>query len=246
MAKNYYEVLGIKQDASISTIRRAYRRQARTLHPDSNPDADPRLIQELNEAYETLKNTKRRSLYDSTLNFRSTMHQQQALRVNVDIDLKNAILGGSVTVEIPGMTGTRVDMSSGLPTLVPDESEDHSIVEFEFPAGVQSGAELTLDYADGDYDQIIAVIHVRDDSRYGYRDGELWYELALPLTDFLLGAEHMIPVFEEQAALTIEPGDDPQCTSTVKAQGIEVIVQYQLLPVKLSKTKIKAVREQLA
>lgn len=245
MAKNYYEVLGIKQDASISTIRRAYRRQARELHPDTNPNTDPLLIQELNEAYETLKNAKKRSMYDSTLNLRSTIHRQQALRVNVDIDLKNAVLGGTVTVRIPGSTGTRVDMSSGLPKFITDESDDHSIVDFEFPAGIQSGAELTLDYSGGDYDQIIAVIHVRSDDRYGYRDGKLWYKMALPITDFLVGAEHSIPVFEEQASLTIKPGDDPRATPTVTSQGIEVVIQYELLPVKLSKAKTEAIRKQL-
>jgi len=37
MAKNYYDVLGIKRDASDKEIRQAFRRLARKYHPDINP-----------------------------------------------------------------------------------------------------------------------------------------------------------------------------------------------------------------
>jgi len=36
---NYYEELGIRQDAALEEIRQAYKLLARLLHPDAQPDA---------------------------------------------------------------------------------------------------------------------------------------------------------------------------------------------------------------
>ena len=61
-----YIVLGVRQDATESDIKRAYRRLARRYHPDINPGdrtAEERFRQVL-EAYETLIDRERRSRYD--------------------------------------------------------------------------------------------------------------------------------------------------------------------------------------
>ncbi|HAR62452.1 MAG: molecular chaperone DnaJ [Candidatus Margulisiibacteriota bacterium] len=66
MAKtDYYEVLGIPKDASESDIKKAYRKLARQFHPDVNksPDSSHK-FKEINEAYETLADPKKRSQYD--------------------------------------------------------------------------------------------------------------------------------------------------------------------------------------
>jgi molecular chaperone DnaJ len=65
MAKDLYEVLGVDKTATDDEIKKAFRRKARTLHPDVNkaPDAEDQ-FKELNEAYDVLSDANRRGYYD--------------------------------------------------------------------------------------------------------------------------------------------------------------------------------------
>jgi molecular chaperone DnaJ len=64
--RDYYEVLGVTRDADEATIKKAFRRLARELHPDVNrhdPDAEEK-FKEAAEAYEVLSDAERRATYD--------------------------------------------------------------------------------------------------------------------------------------------------------------------------------------
>lgn len=66
MAKrDYYEILGISRNADASEIKKAYRKQAKKYHPDTNStdDAEEK-FKEIQEAYEVLGDPQKKATYD--------------------------------------------------------------------------------------------------------------------------------------------------------------------------------------
>ncbi|MER7547705.1 molecular chaperone DnaJ [Actinomadura sp.] len=65
MANDYYATLGVRRDASADEVKKAYRRLARELHPDVNPDPETQeKFKEITQAYEVLSDPKKREMYD--------------------------------------------------------------------------------------------------------------------------------------------------------------------------------------
>jgi curved DNA-binding protein len=64
--RDYYDILGLKRDATLDEIKRSYRKLARKYHPDvsKEPDAEER-FKEVGEAYEVLKDPEKRAAYDA-------------------------------------------------------------------------------------------------------------------------------------------------------------------------------------
>lgn len=65
MANDYYATLGVARDATPEEIKRAYRRLARELHPDVNPDPETQeRFKQVTAAYEVLSDPEKRQMYD--------------------------------------------------------------------------------------------------------------------------------------------------------------------------------------
>ncbi len=64
--KDHYKILGIKPSATLTEVKKAYRKLAMQYHPDKNPDNEFAQIQfiEVQEAYTVLSNPIRREKYD--------------------------------------------------------------------------------------------------------------------------------------------------------------------------------------
>lgn len=66
MAKDYYEILGIKKGANDAEIKRAFRTLARKYHPDVNKEAgSSEKFKEINEAYQVLSDPQKKQQYDT-------------------------------------------------------------------------------------------------------------------------------------------------------------------------------------
>ena len=68
--KNYYDILGVGEDASNEQIKKAFKDIAKKEHPDRG--GDEARFKEANEAYDTLKNSQKRHDYDTMRKFGGT------------------------------------------------------------------------------------------------------------------------------------------------------------------------------
>lgn len=67
LEKDFYAILGVPRDADAAAIKKAYRKLARTLHPDHNPgdSAAETRFKEVGEAYAVLSDPEQRQQYDA-------------------------------------------------------------------------------------------------------------------------------------------------------------------------------------
>lgn len=63
MGKDYYKILGVEKNASEADIKKAFRKLAHQYHPDKN-NGNAEKFKEINEAYQVLGNSTKRSQYD--------------------------------------------------------------------------------------------------------------------------------------------------------------------------------------
>ncbi len=68
--KNYYDILGVSEDASNEQIKKAFKEIAKKEHPDRG--GNEAIFKEANEAYDTLKNSQKRHDYDTMRKFGGT------------------------------------------------------------------------------------------------------------------------------------------------------------------------------
>lgn len=97
--KNYYDILGVKQNATSEEIRIAYRKLSLKFHPDKNNGDEflQEMYKNVVEANEILSNKERRQEYDKNMSFKSSSSSNNFQNSNNNYQKNDAILLQKVT-----------------------------------------------------------------------------------------------------------------------------------------------------
>jgi len=128
----HYETLEINQQATSADIKQSYRRLAKKHHPDTQ-DGCEETFKQINEAYSTLSDDKKRKQYDFTLNsknnpfdnfhnFHKHFKENLDIQRNVTVSLRDTYEGAKVFVEV----------------------YSNQIEELVVPKGLQSGTKIVF------------------------------------------------------------------------------------------------------
>jgi len=148
---NYYQILGVAENASQDEIKKAYKKLAMKNHPDRG--GDTQLFQSISQAYDTLSDSQKRQQYDAQKNGFNPFGQQHGPDVgdifgNFGFSFgpgfagfnqrrKNKDLSIRVTINFKqSFTGTQIEAKFATP------SGKKQTVVVDIPAGVQSGQTI--------------------------------------------------------------------------------------------------------
>jgi|SRR6056300_1679708 DnaJ-class molecular chaperone len=245
---DYYDVLGISRSATDSEIRKAYKAKSMKHHPDRGGDEEE--FKKVNEAYSTLKDPKKKSMYDQfgTTDQQQAGFQQQGfhfdrnmggfedifesffgqrmdpygrprqrqarnktLNINYTLTLEEAYKGKQLYLEVPLPSGKKQKL------------------DFEIPAGIESGQTVRLSGLGDDSiknappGDIMVTIRVNNDKRFKREGCDLYKTIQISVYELILGCKVEIDHFDKGFVLNIPPGTQPETTFSMQGLGMPIV-----------------------
>ena len=126
--KDYYQILGLKKDATDAEIKSAYRKLARKYHPDVNKTKEAETkFKDINEAYEVLGDKQKRQRYDSFgSNWQGGAQFDPNQFSNMGFDFSQAFGGGGGYSNFSSNMGSMGGFSDFFKTLFGDFDSQYS------------------------------------------------------------------------------------------------------------------------
>ena len=271
---DYYDILGISKSASVDEIKKAYRKQALEWHPDRHKDdkeAAEKRFKEINEAYQVLSDSQKRSQYDQfgtagpsfaqgfggqTGPFTYTWSTSGRGNpfANSDFgdpfDIFESFFGGGNPFgrqarQVPrySMTIDFMEAARGVSKEVSIEGKKRKI---KIPAGIYEGA--TIDFGD-----FRLSVNIKPDKVFERQDDDIYVNVGIPFSLAALGGEIKVPAIDEEVKIRVRVGTQSGMMLRLREQGVphlhgrgrgDVYIRLNILvPEKLNRDQKNLVEE---
>ena len=246
---DYYEILGTKKTATEEEIKNAYRKLARKLHPDLNPndkDANKK-FQQLNEANEVLSDPIKRKKYDQYGKDWQHSDQYEQARQSGRRNGRQGSADGSEGDDFSdffssmfGGGGSRSkakyrgqDYNSQLQLSLRDVYTTHQqtininekTVRITIPAGVENGQSIKLKgYGapganGGPSGDLYLTFAIANDPRFKRKGNDLYLNEDLELYTAILGGDITLETMNGKIKLKVQPETQNGTKTRLKGKG---------------------------
>ena len=245
LEKDFYQILGVSENSSAKEITKNYRKLARKLHPDANPDdqqAETK-FKEISAAYDVIGDEKKRSEYDELRrlgplgsSFNSGSNGFDSGGIPFDI---SEIFGNFFGNQPSRGSQRGLDIEATLPlsfldavngvtttlTLGNQNGKGSTSVKVKIPPGVENGQKVRVKgkgqsgpAGSGD---LFVIVQVEPHDLFGREGNNLTVVTRVAFPQLVLGSEVKVDTLEgSKVTLRIPPGRPNGRTFRVKGGGV--------------------------
>lgn len=256
MKRDFYETLGVNKSATKDEIKSAYRKQAMQWHPDKNksPEAEEK-FKEINEAYEVLSNTDKKSAYDqfghaafdpNAGNFGGHTYSQQNGPFNFTwqsqnggqgadfdfggfsnpFDIFEQFFGGGAGFNFSGQQRRQVPTYKIQLTFLEAALGCEKEVDID---GRRKNIKIPAGVDDGQrikFSEFNLYIDVKPDNHFKREGNDVYVNENISLSQAILGDIVEVQTLTEKLKIRVKSGTQPNTLIRLRGQGIKDVSGY--------------------
>ena len=209
LSKDCYKVLGVHKNASIDEIKKVYRKLARQLHPDINPNehVSGEKFKEVQKAYKILIEEHQKQYNEKSNYHKSAIEKENDIYQDITISFIESFYGTQRTI------------------IHTDNNGKISIQQIKIKGGVKNNQKICFKGRGipakngGTPGNLFAIIHVEDHPIYKRKDDDIYFVFEIPYTTAVLGGEIKVPGIERNLKVMVPPMTKDSSLLRIKHRG---------------------------
>lgn len=241
MSKDYYKTLGVARNAAAAEIKKAYRRLAKKYHPDVSKEVNAETrFKEVNEAYDTLSNKKKRAEFDQfgSEGQQYRQHAGQHSRAGAGFggggsfdssifdnifNRRSSAGGGGFSPKPAQNQNATINVSLEdvfLGASKPIHLSNGQKLQVKIPKGIEAGKKIRLAGKGINGGDLILKIEINPHRRFKLKGKDIIVELPVAPWEAALGTRVTVPTLAGNIKLTVPAGSQTGRKMRLKGRGL--------------------------